>query len=166
MEEAKLPIKLIAVNSNHFMRRKCNTTSRLSNITRLSNIIWIYITIDDNEKLWINEVLEVLIGVGTFSSTSSFDTQCLLFFTMSEFKKSMPGGLQFFLFHLVVSYSVCFLLEFEATCGCDFRHNLKTSLFSCYQLLSREFLFTRKALAKKPSWLKSLTLAQDAFMFF
>ena len=25
----------------------------------------------------------------------------------------MPGGLQFFLFHLVVSYSVCFLLEFE-----------------------------------------------------
>ena len=60
-------------------------------------------------------MLEVLIGVGTFSSTSSFDTQCLLFFTMSEFKKSMPGGLQFFLFHLVVSYSVCFLLKFEAT---------------------------------------------------
>ena len=27
----------------------------------------------------------------------------------------MPWGLQFFLFHLVVSYSVCFLLEFEAT---------------------------------------------------
>ena len=78
----------------------------------------------------------------------------------------MPGGLQFFLFQLVVSYSVCFLLEFEATCGCDFKHNLKTSLFSRYQLLSREFLFTRKALAKKTSWLKSLTLAKDAFMFF
>ena len=29
-------------------------------------------------------------------------------------KKSMPGGLHFF-FHLVVSYSVCFLMEFEAT---------------------------------------------------
>ena len=28
---------------------------------------------------------------------------------------SMPGGSQFFLFCLVVSYSVCFLLEFEAT---------------------------------------------------
>ena len=27
----------------------------------------------------------------------------------------MPGGLQIFLFHLVVSYSACFLLEFEAT---------------------------------------------------
>ena len=27
----------------------------------------------------------------------------------------MPGGLQFFLFHLVVSCSICFLLEFEAT---------------------------------------------------
>ena len=159
-------IKFIVVNSNHFIRCKCKTMSRLSNITGLSNIIWIYITIDDNEKLSINEVLEVLSGVGTFSSTSSFDTQCFLFFTMSELKKSMPGGLQFFLFQLVVSYSVCFLLEFEATCGCDFKHNLKTSLFSRYQLLSREFLFTRKALAKKTSWLKSLTLAQDTFMFF
>ena len=63
----------------------------------------------------INEVLEVLIVVGTFSSTSSFDTQSLLFVTTNELKKSMPGGLHFFLFHLVVSYSVCFLLEFEAT---------------------------------------------------
>ena len=89
--------------------------SRLSNITRLSNIIWIYITIDDNEKLSINEVLEVLIGVGTFSSATSFDTQCLLFVRMNELKKFIPGGLQFFLFHLVVSYSACFLLEFETT---------------------------------------------------
>ena len=60
-------------------------------------------------------MLEVLIGVGTFSSTSSFDMQCLLFATMNELKTYMSGGLQFFLFHLVVSYSVCFLLEFEAT---------------------------------------------------
>ena len=30
-------------------------------------------------------------------------------------KKSMEGGFKFFLFHLVVSYSVCFLLKFEAT---------------------------------------------------
>ena len=59
-------------------------------------------------------MLEVLIGVGTFSSTSSFDTQCVLFVAMNELKKSMPEGLQFFLFYLVVSYSVCFLLEFEA----------------------------------------------------
>ena len=71
--------------------------------------------LDDNEKLSIDEVLEVLIGVGTFSSTSSFDTQCLLFVTMNKLKKSMPGDLQFFLFHLVVSYSVYFLLELEAT---------------------------------------------------
>ena len=71
--------------------------------------------IDDNEKLLINEVLEVLIGVGTFSSTISFNMQCLLFFTMNELKKSMSGSLQFFLFHLVVSYSVYFLLQFEAT---------------------------------------------------
>ena len=59
-------------------------------------------------------MLEVLIGVGTFSSTSSFDMQCLLFVTTNELKKSMTGGLHFFLFHLVVFCSVCFLSEFEA----------------------------------------------------
>ena len=107
-------IKLIVVISNHFTRCKYKATSRLSKIIILSNIIWIYITIDDNEKLSVNEVLEVLIGVGTFSSTSSFDTQCLLFVTMNELKRSMSGGLPFFVFHLVVSYSVCFLLQSEA----------------------------------------------------
>ena len=71
--------------------------------------------IDDNEKLSIDEVLEVLIGVETFSSTSNFNTQSLQFVTRNELKNSLPGGSQFFLFHLVVSYSVCFLLEFEAT---------------------------------------------------
>ena len=35
------------------------------------------IVLDENEKLSINEVLEVLITVRTFSSTSSFDTQSL-----------------------------------------------------------------------------------------
>ena len=115
MEEPKILIKLIVVNSNHFIRYKCKATSRLSSTTRLSNIIWIYIAIDDNEKLYISEVLEVLIGVGTFSSTSSFDMQCLLFVAMNKVKKSMPGNLQFLLFYLVVSYSVCLLLEFEAT---------------------------------------------------
>ena len=35
--------------------------------------------IDDNEKLLINELLEVLIGVGTFSSTISFNTQASYF---------------------------------------------------------------------------------------
>ena len=33
----------------------------------------------------------------------------------AQVKNSMPGGLQFFPFYLVVSYSVCFLLELEAT---------------------------------------------------
>ena len=66
-------------------------------------------------KNLISEVAEVLIGVGTFSITSSFNMQCLLFFTMNELKKSMEGGWQFLLFHLVVSYSVCFLLGLKAT---------------------------------------------------
>ena len=44
---------------------------------------------DENEKLSINEVLEVLIGVGTFTSTSSFDMQSLQFITMNKLKESM-----------------------------------------------------------------------------
>ena len=43
--------------------------------------------------LMINKVLEVLIGAGTFTSTSAFDTQCLQFVTINELQKSMPGGL-------------------------------------------------------------------------
>ena len=59
------------------------------------------IGLDDNEKLSINKVLEVLIAVGTFTSTSSFDKQSLQFVTVNELKKSMPGGLELF-FYLVV----------------------------------------------------------------
>ena len=51
------------------------------------------IFLDYNEKLSINEVLEVLIGVGTSTSTNSFDTQSLQFAAMNELKKSMSGGL-------------------------------------------------------------------------
>ena len=46
-----------------------------------------------NEELLINEVLVVVIGVGTFTSTSSFDTQIPQFVTMSKFKKAVLGGL-------------------------------------------------------------------------
>ena len=40
----------------------------------------------DNEKLLINEVLEVLIGVGTLTSIRSFSSQNLQFATMNELK--------------------------------------------------------------------------------
>ena len=44
---------------------------------------------DENEKPSINEVLEVLIGVGTFTSTSNFDTQSLQCVTINKLKKSL-----------------------------------------------------------------------------
>ena len=88
MEEAKLLFKLIVVDSNHFIRYKCKITHCLDSPT-LSEYIST-IVFDDNEKLSISEVLEVLIGVGTFTSKSSFDTQSLQFVTMNELKKSMP----------------------------------------------------------------------------
>ena len=73
MEEAKMFINLIVVDSKHFIRYKCK------------------IVLDGNEKLSINEMQwnEVLIGVGTFTSANSLDTQSLHFVTMNELKKSM-----------------------------------------------------------------------------
>ena len=47
----------------------------------------------NNEKRSNNEVLQVPVGVGTFTSTNSFDTQSLQFVTMNTLKRSMPGGL-------------------------------------------------------------------------
>ena len=45
-------------------------------------------------------MLEVLIGVGTFSSTSSFNTQCLLLVTMNELKKVFARRFAIFSFSL------------------------------------------------------------------
>ena len=56
------------------------------------------IFLDDNEKLLISEVLEVLIGVGIFSSTTSFDMQSLHFVTMNELKSLCQEVCNIFLF--------------------------------------------------------------------
>ena len=80
-------IKLIVVDSNHFIRYKYKITHCLDS-QKLSEYI-LKIVLDDNEKLSINEVLEVLIGVGTFTSTSSFDMQSLQFVTINKLKESM-----------------------------------------------------------------------------
>ena len=60
------------------------------------------IALDDNEKLSINKVLEVLIGVGTLTGTSSFDTQHLQFVTVNELKKVYARRFATFHFYLVV----------------------------------------------------------------
>ena len=78
-------IKLIAVDSYHFMRYKCKITHCPGSQT-LSEYIST-IVLDDNEKLSINEVLDVLIVAGIFTSTSSFGTKSLQFVTMNELKK-------------------------------------------------------------------------------
>ena len=102
---------MIAAGSNHFIRCKCKITHCLDSQTLTEYIS--KIVLDDNEKH--TKRLEVLIGDGTFASASSFDTQTLQFVTMNELKKPMSDGLQIFPFYLVVPYSVCFLLELEAT---------------------------------------------------
>ena len=73
-------IKLIVVNSNHFIRCKCKITHCLGSETLPEYIP--AIAFDYNEKLSINEVVEVLIGVRTFTSTRSFDSQSPKFVTM------------------------------------------------------------------------------------
>ena len=79
-EEAKMLIKLIAVDSSHFIRYKCKITQHVSTIVL------------DNEKLSINEVLEVLIGVGLLTSANKLSPIC---YNERVKKKSMPGGLLF-----------------------------------------------------------------------
>ena len=83
-------LKLSVVNSQHLVKYKskityCNVESTLSDyVTSL--------TLDDGEKITIDEVLEVLIGAGSFTNASCFDKQSLPFVTMEELQKSMPGG--------------------------------------------------------------------------
>ena len=110
---ANMLTKSILVDYNYFIRCKCKNTHFLD-----SQVLSEYISTivhDDNEKLSINEVPEFLINAGTFTSASSFNTKSLQFVTMNKLKISISGSLQFFPFYLVVPYSVCFLLEFEAT---------------------------------------------------
>ena len=78
-------IKLIEVDSYHFTRYKCKITHCLDSQT-LSEYIST-IVLDDNENFSINGVLDVLMGVGTFTSTSSFNTQSLQFATVNKLKK-------------------------------------------------------------------------------
>ena len=68
VEEAKILIKLIAANSNHFTRYKCKITHCLDSQTfseYISRIVF-----DGNENFSISGVQEVLTGVGTFTSTN------------------------------------------------------------------------------------------------
>ena len=64
--EAKRLIKLIAVDSNHFIRYKCKIKCSLDSQTSE----YISMIVLDNEKHLINEVLEALTGGGTFTSTN------------------------------------------------------------------------------------------------
>ena len=56
------------------------------------------IALDDNEKLLIDEVLEDLIDVGTFTSTSSVNTQSLQFVTINKLKSLCQEVCNFLLF--------------------------------------------------------------------
>ena len=77
-------IKFIVTCSNNFIRYKSKIMHCLDSQT-LSEYISM-IVLDDNEKLLINEVIEVLISVGTFNSTSSFNTLSLQFVRMTKLK--------------------------------------------------------------------------------
>ena len=79
-------IKLIAVDSSILLDTNVKSDSQ----TLPESILTF--ALDDNEKNLISEVLDILIGAGTFTSTSSFGTQSLQFVTMNELKKSEPEG--------------------------------------------------------------------------
>ena len=105
--EVSMLLKLIVVNSQHVVRYKSKITNCSSDLT-LSEYI-ATITLDDGNKISINEVLEVLIGAGSFTNMSCFEKQSLQVVTMEELRKSMPGGLIYsiiFHFKLVVLSNV------------------------------------------------------------
>ena len=105
--EVSMLLKLIVVNSQHVVRYKSKITNCSADLT-LSEYI-ATITLDDGNKISINEVLEVLIGAGSFTNTSCFEKQSLQVVTMEELRKSMPGGLIYsiiFHFKLVVLSNV------------------------------------------------------------
>ena len=77
-------IKFIVANSNNFIRYKSKIMHCLDSQT-LSEYISM-IVLDDNEKLLISEVIEVLISVGTFNSISSVTTLSLQFVRMTKLK--------------------------------------------------------------------------------
>ena len=82
---------MVVADFYHFKRYKFKITHCLD-FQALSEYIET-IVLNVNEKRSINKVLEVLTGVGIFTTTSSFDTRSLQFVTMSKLKRSMPGGL-------------------------------------------------------------------------
>ena len=105
--EVSMLLKLIVVNSQRVVRYKSKITNCSADLT-LSEYI-ATITLDDGNKISINEVLEVLIGAGSFTNTSCFEKQSLQVVTMEELRKSMPGGLIYsiiFHFKLVVLSNV------------------------------------------------------------
>ena len=105
--EVSMLLKLIVVNSQHVVRYKSKITNCSADLT-LSEYI-ATITLDDGNKISINEVLEVLIGAGSFTNMSCFEKQSLQVVTMEELRKSMPGGLIYsiiFHFKLVVLSNV------------------------------------------------------------
>ena len=86
VEEKKVRIKLITVDSNHFIRYKFKITHCLDSQT-LSEYIST-IVLDENEKLSIIEVLEVLIGVETLPAQV-----VSIHKASNKLEKSVPGGL-------------------------------------------------------------------------
>ena len=91
-------IKLIIVDSNHFIRFKCKIIHCLDIVYTLSLSIYQQLFLMIMKNL-VSEELGILIGVGTFTSRRSFDTQSLQLVTINKLKKSMPGGLQLFPFY-------------------------------------------------------------------
>ena len=105
--DVSMLLKLIVLNSQHVVRYKSKITHCSAEST-LSEYI-ATITLDDGNKSWIDEVLEVLIGAGSLINMSCFDKEHLQVVTMEELRKSMPGGLIYsitFHFKLVILSNV------------------------------------------------------------
>lgn len=107
-------LKLNIVNTKHFVRYKTKMTFCEGSKTLAEYID--SIILDDGQKINVQEIVEVLVGV-SFTDMTCFDKASFSFVNLDELKKSLQGGLllnRFILYVLIFKF--CFLKNSKQRC--------------------------------------------------
>ena len=107
-------LKLNIVNTKHFVRYKTKMTFCEGSKTLAEYID--SIILDDGQKINVQEIVEVLVGV-SFTDMTCFDKASFSFVNLDELKKLFQGGLllnRFILYILIFKF--CFLKNSKQRC--------------------------------------------------
>ena len=107
-------LKLNIVNTKHFVRYKTKMTFYEGSKTLAEYID--SIILDDEQKINVQEIVEVLVGV-SFTDTTCFDKASFSFVNLDELKKSLQGGslLNCFILNVLI-FKFCFLKNSKERC--------------------------------------------------